>query len=115
MLTYLDLLVIVFMVIASLGVLAVCLMLLIKNKIVRRVGTYVCCALAFYVGVTAFVNFITYFFGQAILGLLVALAAVAAVVLERIGAIKQIEKLVTASRITAIAAFAVGVVNIFFI
>lgn len=115
MLTSLDLLVIAFMVIMSLAVLAVCLMLLMKNKTVKSIALYVCAAITVYVGIAAFVNFFTLFLGQAIAGLVAALAAVASVVLERVSAKKQDEKLFKAARITALAALAVGVINIFFI
>ena len=115
MLTSLDLLVIAFMVIMSLAVLAVCLMLLMKNKTVKRIALYICSAITVYVGIAAFVKFFELFFGQAIVGLLAALAAVASVVLERVSAKKQNEKLFKAARITALAALAAGVINIFFI
>ena len=115
MLNSLDLLVIAFMVIMSLSVLAVLLMLLMKNKLVKRIALYVCSAITAYVGIAAFVNFSTYFLGQAIVGLLAAISAVAAIVLERISAKKQDEKLFRIARITALAALAAGVINIFFI
>ncbi len=115
MLNSLDLLVIVFMIMSALSLLVLLLMGLMKNKIVRRISVCVASAIALYsagVGVFAF-GF--YFMEQAVIGMLVGLAAIGAVVLTIVGSKLKNEKLEMIARIMSSAALIVGFINIFFI
>ena len=111
MLNSLDLLVIVFMVLAALSLLALLLMFLMKNKIVRSVSiglttvvTLIAAAFAVYVcGVD--------YLGQSVIGVLAAIAAVAAFVLDIFNYKLKNDTVGLAARITSTAALAVGVIN----
>ena len=110
MLTFLDLLIVVFMVVAAAGLLAVSLMFLVRNKKVRKVCLYLAAALGIYTMTVAVRICWPEYFGQVVLGVILALAAVAAIVLERLS-VKN-EKLFLIARILAAVG---GIVNAFMI
>lgn len=109
MLNSLDLLVLVFMVMAALGALALALMFLMKNRVVRTVCLYITAALGAYLGGVGFYIGGWTFFGKMVIGILCIGAAIAAAVLGILA--KRNEKLFTLARILAAAAAAIGIIN----
>ena len=111
MLNSLDLLVIVFMVLAALSFLALLLMFLIKNKIVRSVSiglsTLVTVATAAFAVYVCGVDYL----GQSVIGVLAALGAISAFVLDILNYKLKNDKIGLAARITSAAALVVGVIN----
>lgn len=107
MLTSLDWLVIVFMGLAAMTLLSLCLMFLLKNKIAKRVCFYVVLVLALYVASIGLrIGFSGGFLGMIAVGFLGILASIGAFVLERVS--KGNEKLLRISRIIAAVALVVG-------
>lgn len=115
MLNSLDLLVIVFMIMTSLSLLSLLLMGLMKNKIVRRISVCVASALTLYSSFVGIVYFGAYFIEQAVIGVIVGIAAIAAVVLTFVGAKKHNEKMEKIARIASAIALVAGLINIFLI
>lgn len=109
--TFLDLLIVVVMVLAAVSLLALTLMFLIKNKKVRRVCLYIVAALGLYIGYVGFRINWPGFMPQVILAVLMALAGVGAVVLERLS--KDDEKKFLLARVLASVALIVGMLNAF--
>lgn len=113
MFTFLDILVVVFLVAAAAGLLAVSLMFLTRNKLIRRICLYVSVALSLF----AFYGCVSicwpYFLGQFIFGAVLAAVSIGAVVLERLS--KAEGKLFLAARIMAAAALVLGLANTFMI
>ena len=84
MLTSLDLLVIVFMILAATTLLSLCLMFFIRNETAKRVFLYIASALGLYMSWVGFrIGFGGMFPLQMGIGILTALMCIGAVVLER--------------------------------
>lgn len=109
MFTSLDLLVIVFMAIAASTLLSLSLMFLIKNKKAQRVCFYVASALTLYVAYVGIRIGLGMFPMQVALGIVAALAAIAAFVLEKVS--KNNPKLFLIARIISAAALMLGLFN----
>ena len=109
--TFLDLLIVVVLALAALSLVAIALMFLVKNAKVRRVCLWIVAALGVYIGYVGIrINF-PGFLPEVILAGVMALAAVGAVVLERLS--KGNEKQFLIARILASAALVVGMLNAF--
>lgn len=115
MLNSLDLLVIVFMIMASLALLSLLLMWLIKNKTVRRISVCVASALTLYSSFVGVVCLGSYFFEQAVIGLIVGIASIGALVLTFVGAKKQNEEMEMIARIASSIALVAGLINLLLI
>lgn len=109
MLTFLDLLVIVFMVLAAMSLLAVALMFLVRNEKVKRVCLFVTAALGVYVGSVSVRTMWLDAPLQMWLGIILGIVGVAAVVLELKA--KDNAKLHKLARILAAAALVAGMIN----
>ena len=113
MLTSLDLLVIVFLVLGALTVLALSLMLLIKNKTARKVFFFIVSVLSLYICSIGLRSGISgMFVAQIIVGILTVLMTVGAFVLERVS--KGNEKMFLFARVLATAALVLGFLNAIF-
>jgi len=110
MFTSLDLLIIVFMVLAAAALLSLCLMFLIRNKPARIVFFYIASALGLYVSWVGFrIGVGGLFSFQIAIGVLTALMCIGALVLERIS--KGNDKIFLAARILSVAALVIGFFN----
>lgn len=110
MFTSLDLIIIVFMVLAAVTLLSLCLMFLLKNKTAKRVFFYIVTALGLYVSSVGLrIGLSGWFTAQIGVGVLTVLMGVGAFVLERIS--KGDEKKLRAARIVAAAALVLGMSN----
>ena len=110
MFTSLDLLIIVFMVLAAAALLSLCLMFLIRNKPARIVFFYIASALGLYVSCVGFrIGVGGLFSFQIAIGVLTALMCIGAFVLERIS--KGNDKMFLAARILSVAALVIGFFN----
>lgn len=110
MLTSLDWLVIIFMGLAALTLLSLCLMFLLKNKIARRVCLYIVAVLGLFVSAIALLighsgGFVT----QMFFGVLTALMSLGSIVLSLIG--KNNEKYQKIDRVLAAVSLIVGFIN----
>ncbi len=115
MFNYLDLLIVVSLAMIAGGVLFLGLMLFLKNPVAKRVFLYLTSALGIY---SAYVGIrINYLFSdaQVVAGVLAALVAVAAMVLDIISAKQENETLGKISRALASASLVVGMANAIFI
>ena len=81
MLNFLDLLVIVFMVLAAVSLLALCLMFLVRNPRIKKVCFYIVSALSIYTGYIGVRIGNSLFPVQTAVGLIVAAVSIAAIVL----------------------------------
>ncbi len=112
MLTFLDLLVMAFVGLSALSVLALCLMFLVRKPVVRRVCLYLVSALCVYMAyVGIYIGSAGLFLGQSVCGVVVGLAGIGAVVLERLS--KGNEKKFLIARILASVALVIGMCNAF--
>ncbi len=110
MFTSLDLLVIVFMVLAAVTLFSLCLMFLIRNKIVKRVFFYITSAIGLYLSWVGFrIGFGGFFPIQIIVGIVTALMCIGAFILERVS--KGNEKLMLIARIISSAALVIALLN----
>lgn len=109
MLNNLDLMIIVFMVLAAVGLLAFCLMFLVKNEKIKKVSLFVASALGIYLGYVSFRIFFPMFMGQFVIGALLGAAGIAAIVLAIIS--KDEVKKFKLARILAAASLVLGMVN----
>lgn len=110
MLTSLDLLVIVFIVLAALTLLSLCLMFLLKNTVARRVFFYVLSVIGIYVSWIGFrIGYGGYFPIQMAVGVLTAASFVGAFVLERV--FRKNGKVFLISRIASAVTLAVAFYN----
>lgn len=109
MLTFLDLLVIVFMALAGLSLFSVCLMFLVKHQKVRKVCFYIAVALGVYAASVSLRISQGLFLTQMTLGVLFGLLSVAALVLERVR--NKDEKAFFIARILAAVALVAGLIN----
>lgn len=111
MVTFLDLLVIVFLAVFVHGALLACLMFFVKNTKVRKISFYVVVALAIYcayIGIRIGLSFVDM---QCAVGAAVGIAAIASLVIERM--YKGDEKKFMIARIISVASLAVGIINAF--
>ena len=110
MFTSLDLLIIVFMALAAVTLLSLCLMFLIRNKTARKVFFYIASVLGLYVSWIGFrIGIGGLFQIQIAIGVLTALMCIGAFVLERIS--KGNDKMFLAARILSVAALVIGFFN----
>ena len=113
MLTFLDLLVVVFMVIAALSLLALCLMFMTKNHTIKSICFYVVVAIGIYLGYVGARISWPGFILQVAVAILMAVVSIAALILERRS--KGDEKKLKIARIMASLALVIGMVNAFFL
>ena len=110
MFTSLDWLIIVFMVLAGLTLLSLCLMFLLKNKTAKRVCFYVVTALTLYVASIGLrIGIAGWFTTQIAFAAITGLMAIGAFVLELVS--KGDEKLLKISRILSAAALGIAMMN----
>lgn len=109
MMNSLDLMVIVIMVVAAVGILALSLMLLAKNDKVKNVSLYIVSALGIYAASIGIRIFGSDFIGQAILSVVLGIAAIVAVVLNIVA--KDNVKFMRAAKILAAVSLVAGMVN----
>ncbi len=111
MITFLDLLVVVFMALAAASLLAVCLMFLVRNIKVKKVCFYIVVALGLYACTISFRIFWPFFPMQLALGIVLGAMSIAALVIERLS--KGDKKKFTIARIMAAVSLVVGIINAF--
>ena len=113
MVTFLDLLVVVVMVLCAVSLVAMALMFLVKNKKVKQICLYLVAALGVYMGYVGFRIMWVNSLAQTGLAVALALAAIGAVVLERLS--KGSEKKFLLSQVLASASLVIGMFNAFMI
>ena len=111
MVTFLDLLVVVVMVLSVVSLVAMALMFLVKNKKIKRICLYLVAALGVYMGYVGCRILWPGFLPQVILAIALALAAIGAVVLERLS--RGSEKRFLLSQILASGSLVTGMLNAF--
>ncbi len=110
MFTSLDLLVVAFMILAALTLLSICLMFLIRNRIVRKVFFYIVSALGLYISWVGFrIGIGGLFYVQIAVGILTAMTIIGAFVLERVSRDNKVMFLI--ARIVSAAALGVALLN----
>lgn len=110
MLTSLELLVIVFMGLAALALLSLCLMFLMRNKIIKRVCFYIVIALAAFVTYAGLsIGLAGWFTEKIFFAAITTLMCIGAVVLDIIA--KDNEKMRLIARILSAAALLIGMAN----
>ncbi len=109
MLTFLDLLVVVFMVLTAMSLLAVCLMFLVRSPRIKKIAFYFTAALGIYAASVGIRIGTTLFPIQTAIGVAVAIAAIAAIIL--MVKAKDNAKQQTLARIIAAASLVIGIVN----
>ena len=107
--TFLDLLIVVVMVLATASLLAVCLMFLVRNRKVRQVCLWIAAGLSVYLGYVGFRINWPGFLGQVVFAGLMALLGIGAVVLERV--VKDNDKAFLIARIMAAVSVIAGFGN----
>ena len=107
MVTFLDLLVVVVMALCAVSLVAMALMFLVKNKKVKRICLYLVAALGVYMGYVGF----RIMWVNSLVQTGLALAAIGAVVLERLS--KGSEKKFLLSQVLASASLVIGMFNAF--
>lgn len=113
MLTSLDLLILVFIGFAFAVLVSVCLMFLIKNRIVRRVCLYISIVIGIIMAFLGYMISSGMFPMQTATAMMTALASVGALVFDIVG--RKNDKLFLVARIIAAASVAVGFINAFLI
>ena len=111
MFTFLDLLVVVFLVLAAVSVLAASLMFLMKNKKVQKISFYTVVVLGVYISTVGIRVLSVDFPIQLAISAAMGLLSAAALVLERLS--KGNEKKFMIARIMAVVALIVGIVSAF--
>ena len=111
MVTFLDLLVVVVMVLCAVSLVAMALMFLVKNKKVKRICLYLVAALGVYMGYVGFRIMWVNSLAQTGLAVVLALAAIGAVVLERLS--KGSEKKFRLAQVLASGSLVIGMFNAF--
>ena len=111
MVTFLDLLVVVVMALCAVSLVAIALMFLVKNKKVKRICLYPVAALGVYMGYVGFRIMWINSLAQTGLAVALALAAIGAVVLERLS--KGSEKKFLLSQVLASGSLVLGMLNAF--
>jgi hypothetical protein len=109
MFTFLDLLVVVFLALAALSLLSLCLMFLIRNKTAKRVFFYISTVFGIYIASIAFRISSGFFPAQTGLAIVTALMCIGAFVVERVG--KNNDKMFLIARLIAAAALVIGFFN----
>ena len=112
MVTFLDAIVLIFMVLTALSLLALCLMFLVRKPMVRKVCFYMVVVLGIYAATVGVRIGQIYFPVQTTVAILAGIGSIAAFVLERLS--KQNEKKFFIARILAAVALVVGICNAFF-
>lgn len=113
MLNSLDLLVIVFMVSIALGLLALCLMFLVRRPLLQKICLCVISVLAIYLGIGGILVGGSFFPGQTAVGVLAILVALAAPVLMLVTKGEKVPFLV--ARVMSAAALVAGLASAFFL
>lgn len=113
MLNFLDLLVIVFMVLAAVSLLALCMMFLVRNPRIKKVCFYIVAALGIYAGSIGIRTGTSLFPVMTAIGVAAAAVSIAAIVL--VATSKGNEKKFKIAQLMATAALIVGIVNAFLI
>ena len=111
LLNSLDLLVIVFMVVAAVSLLSLCLMFLVRNPRIKKVCLYIVATLGIYTGYVGIRISSGFFPVQTAVGVIAAVAAIAAIVLSVIG--KNKERNFKIARLVATGSLIVGMANAF--
>lgn len=111
MVTFLDLLVVVVMVLCAVSLVAIALMFLVKNKKVKRICLYLVAALGIYMGYVGLRIMWVNSIAQSALAVALALAAIGAIVLERLS--KGSGKKFLFSQVLASASLVIGMFNAF--
>ena len=111
MVTFLDLLVVVVMVLSAVSLVAIALMFLVKNRIVKRVCLYIVSAFGIYMGYVGLRILWAGFPAQAALAVLTTMVSIGAVVLERLG--RDGSKTFLAAQVMASLSLIVGMLNAF--
>ena len=113
MLNFLDLIVIIFMVLAAASLLALCLMFLVRNPKIKKVCFYIVAALGIYAGSIGIRigNFL--FPGQTAIAVIAATVSIAAIIL--VVTSKGNEKKFKIAQLMATAGLIVGIASAFFI
>ena len=107
MFTSLDLLVIVFLVLAAMTLLSLCLMFFVRNRTAKKVFFYIVSGLGLYMSWVGFrIGFGGLFPVQMAIGILTALTCIGAFVLERVGKRQGNDKLFRLARILSALALA---------
>ena len=109
--TFLDLLIVVVLALAATSFVAIALMFLVKNKTVRRVCLYVVAALGIYMGYVGLRIMLVNSIAQSLLAVMLALAAIGAIVLERLS--KDSRLCFLLARVIAAVALVAGMFNAF--
>lgn len=113
MMTFLDLLVIVFMAIATLGLLSISLMFLVRNKRVKQISFYAASIVSLYLCTVGIRMFWPMFPGQFAFGLLLGLMSIIGLILSFTG--RSDEKKQKIARILASVSLVLGTANVFLI
>ena len=109
--TFLDLLIVVVLALAAVSLVAMVLMFLVKNRKVSRVCLWIVAALGIYMGYVGLRIMWVNSFAQSVLAVLMALAAIGSIVLERLS--RDHRKTRLAAQIMASVALIVGMSNAF--
>ena len=112
MLNFLDLLVIVFMALAAVSLLALCLMFLVRNPRIKKVCFYIVSALSIYTGYIGVRIGNSLFPVQTAVGLIVAAVSIAAIVLAATA--RDNQKKFKIAQLIATGVWLVGISNAFF-
>ncbi len=113
MFTSLDLLIVVFMILAAVTLLSLCLMFFLKNKTAKRVFFYIATALVLYVSWVGFrIGIGGLFYGQIIMGIITANLGLSALFLDIFG--KGSNRLFLIARIVSVASLVLAFVNAIF-
>ena len=111
MLNSLDLLVIVFMVLAAVSLLALCLLFLVRNSRIKKVCFYIVAVLGVYTGYIGIRIGSIWFPVQTAVGVIAAVASIAAIVLGA-ASIGNAKKFMIA-QVVAAASLLIGFINAF--
>ena len=111
MLTALDFLTLAFIGLSALSLLAVCLMLLVRKPVVRKVCFYIVVILCIYMAYVGLYISSGFFLGQTIVAVIVGLTGIATVVLERLS--NNDNKKFLIARILSAIALVIGMFNAF--
>ena len=111
MVTFLDLLVVVVMVLCAVSLVAMALMFLVRSKKVKRICLYLVAALGVYMGYVGLRIMWINSAAQSAFAVAMALAAIGAVVLERLS--KGSEKKFLLAQVLASGSLVIGMFNAF--
>ncbi len=111
MFTFLDLLIVVVMAMAAVGLLAMAGMFLIKNETLKRICFYIVSGLGVYLGYVGIRTLWPGFGGQVALALALAALSVGAIVVSLVK--KNDGKIFRIAQVAASVALVVGMINVF--